>query len=406
MPPFKSERPQINKDQDSFSNAEVKVYPNDRDLEQVRATPEGLLYSLLPNTHPIIERIAYNTKLTKEQAKTYFSTALAMRHLNNYLNPFGSELSWREARSEDGEMRTVKEAQSLIDSRYYDADGNYDPNSHLPDGINFSFDNETGEMSLEVDLLRDKSVMSATINPLGGTRLCLKEIDRESIKLLLELEPKSFNQPDSSRIKILKSEDYSSWEVRDIVAVVRQIDVERYRGELPFVELTREDESESLKNVNRTPRSRRVEESDYLARELFRKLIAGANDREDFFKELIDEELRSVLSLKFSLEVVFQNKEDLINADMVVDFLKRNSSQLEWAYSGKWDPGFIEISETLDETSEISDTVKLSDEIDVETNFYNGTIRMRVDEYEKLTEFIKLNFPPHPKRQIMRAGQR
>ncbi len=85
MPPFKQDPTNSSQtNQEPYSKANEKLVPEGHQFENLRKTPEGLLYSLLPDYHPVIELIAKNTKITESQARTFFEIVRARDDVYEY----------------------------------------------------------------------------------------------------------------------------------------------------------------------------------------------------------------------------------------------------------------------------------------------------------------------------------
>ncbi len=110
MPPFNPHK-DLGSVQHQFDDADKKIFPEGSSLEPVRRTPEGILYSLLPDAHPIIQEMVKNPEITSAQGGSYYKI---IRELRDYCGGFGDNDSFEVMFSNETGVLTLVVSGDLV----------------------------------------------------------------------------------------------------------------------------------------------------------------------------------------------------------------------------------------------------------------------------------------------------
>ena len=321
MPPFKESSPSPQKKENLYVNNDKNLVPQGNGNELIRRTPEGLLYSMLPNTHKVVEFIAQNTKMTDAQAILFYNISKALTriaHKKSYSSTRKSPNIAKLHVSEVFDLSPIEVYKKKGDDEYYIDDEGIENSSF--GGIKASFENIKNVLFVE-DEFDD---MSISVDPEG--KVLMKIGENERLVVSFDVSHVRLYGARTEGATVVSSKDYSSEDVLNVAAIEDAVELSSF-GLHHRVSYGKEVELPSMFGVDVVfdYNLRTIDEKldKKLKRGVFPKLIVNAVDRDEYFEKVVMYESNRLLQVKLITHFLpLKGKE--VSAEDIKTFFESN----------------------------------------------------------------------------------
>ncbi len=309
-----------------YPNNDKKLAPEGSTLELIRKTPEGLLYSMLPNTHQVIEEIAKHKEITNVQAVLAYHLTDALVHSPYFL--VDRDLPYNAIHFFDINDISGKSSNQINEAAPTTIEDDDREYSVVP--MKTSFDNEKNVFAVEIvwkdhEWKRDSKIRfgcSVFVDSQG--KVIIKSgSDSNGFEALVisnEVIPEENGYIDyGGKTRVISSGEYTAKDVLKVNDLLGVLFPCRER----FFHLDTEQERKMADNRIRNRIRRSGSTHRKLEDNFFTNLIVGAIDKEDYFKEIIERDSARLLASKYSI-FALSKKNQTVTAEEVKIFFDSN----------------------------------------------------------------------------------
>lgn len=335
MPPFNENLNQENlfaAKKPEYQNNDKKLAPEGSGLELIRKTPEGLLYSMLPNTHQVIEEIAKHKEITDVQAVLVYHLTGAMVHSPNF--PKDNEEYHPENEYDEGPQTPVNAIRFFDINDISGKSSNQineashavtvDDREHSVVPMKASFDNVKNIFTIETvwrDYIYSSLGCSVFVDSQGKVIIKSGSDSKgfEALVISNEVIPEENGSNDyHGKTRVISSDGHTVRDVLNVTELLRIVADCRQRADV-YDEQDRKVADDRIRNLIRDPGSTHQRLDD----DFFARLIVGAIDKEDYFKEIIERDSARLLTSKYLIFALSKNNQT-VTAEEVKTFFDSN----------------------------------------------------------------------------------